>query len=294
MARRPRPCEASDAPGTVASVTTPPRVPADVSRVFELEPHGPDVWVGESPAYPWGRIFGGLVVAQALLAATRTVHPDHTVHSLHGYFILGGDPNEPVRYEVDRLRNGRSFSTRQVVARQSGGAIFNLSCSFQRFEGGVETQTADFPADAPVPSTIAYEIEGSGIERFEVRQPAGRPRSLVWARFPAGLPDDPIVHACALAYLSDTNAMDAVAAAHPRGIPEGDGWGDTYMSASLDHAIWFHRPVRADDWLLFDLAGHGILRTRGLSTGHVFSADGVHVATIAQEGLIREIRSVGT
>lgn len=267
----------------------PPRIPADVSRAFELEPHGPDVWVGESPVYPWGRIFGGLVVAQALLAATRTVQPEHTVHSLHGYFILGGDPAEPVRYEVDRLRNGRSFSTRQVVARQSGGAIFNLACSFQRHEDGVETQTAEFPTDAPDPTTMAFDIDGSGIERIEVRQPAGRPRSLVWARFPAGLGDNPIVHAGALAYLSDTNCMDAVAAAHPRGIPEGDGWDTTYMSASLDHAIWFHRPARADDWLLFDLDGHGILRTRGLSTGHVFTRDGQHVATIAQEGLIREV-----
>jgi acyl-CoA thioesterase-2 len=262
-------------------------VSTDVSRVFELEPHGPDVWVGESPLYPWGRIFGGLVVAQALWAATQTVALEHSVHSLHGYFILGGDPNEPVRYEVERLRNGRSFTTRQVVARQSSGAIFNLACSFQRFEEGVETQTADFPADAPDPTTIVAVAEGSGIIRYEVPVPPHTPRSLVWSRFPGPLPDDPRVHACALAYISDTNAMDAVASAHPRGIPEQDQWHDTYMSASLDHAVWFHRLARADDWLLLDLVGHGIIRTRGLSTGHVFSADGQHVATIAQEGLIR-------
>jgi len=268
-------------------VSQPPRVPADVSTVFDLEPHGKDVWVGESPAYPWGRIFGGLVVAQALLAATRTVVPEHTVHSLHGYFILGGDPTEPVRYEVERLRNGRSFTTRQVVARQSGGAIFNLACSFQRHEEGVETQSAAFPAEAGDPTTVAYQRDGSGIDRYEVPERSGRPRSLVWSRFPSQLPDDPVIHACALAYLSDTNAMDAIAAAHPRGVPENDDWSGTYMTASLDHAVWFHRPVRADDWLLFDLDGHGVIRTRGLSTGHVFSADGQHVATIAQEGLIR-------
>ena len=109
----------------------------------------------------------------------------------------------------------------------------------------------------------------------------------MWSRYPLALPDDPRIHACALAYLSDTNAMDAVASAHPRGLPDPDEWHDVYMTASLDHAVWFHRPPRADDWLLLDLDGHGIIRTRGLSTGHVFSADGQHVATIAQEGLIR-------
>ena len=268
-------------------MTVPP-TPTDLRRVFQLEPHGPDVWVGESPLYPWGRIYGGLVVAQALWAATQTVVPEHSVHSLHGYFILAGDPNEPVRYEVERLRNGRSFTTRQVVARQSSGAIFNLACSFQRHEEGVETQTATFPADAPDPSTIRAEAEGSGVVRYEVPLPKGSPRSLVWSRYPLALPDDPRIHACALAYLSDTNAMDAVAASHPRGLPEpGQPWDEMYMSASLDHAVWFHRPVRADDWLLLDLDGHGIIRTRGLSTGHVFSADGQHMATIAQEGLIR-------
>ena len=266
-----------------------PHIPADLSRVFELEPHGPDVWVGESPAYPWGRIFGGLVVAQALLAATRTVVPEHSAHSLHGYFILGGDPREPVRYEVERLRNGRSFTTRQVVARQSGGAIFNLACSFQRHEDGVETQTADYPTDAPDPASVPYQRDGSGIHRYEIPLPAGTPRSLVWSRFPSALDDDPRLHACALAYLSDTNAMDAIAAAHPRGIPVEDDWDATYMTASLDHALWFHRAARADDWLLFDLDGHGIIRTRGLSTGHVFTAGGEHVATIAQEGLIRQL-----
>ena len=269
-------------------MTPPERIPADLQHVFELEPHGPDTWVGESPAYAWGRIFGGLVVAQALLAAVRTVSPAHAVHSLHGYFILGGDPTEPVRYEVDRLRNGRSFTTRQVVARQSGGAIFNLSCSFQRHEPGVETQTAGYPADAPPPPVAAVTREGSGIDRHEVPQLAGVPRSLVWARYPLPLGEEPHLHACALAYLSDTNAMDAIAASHPNGNP-GDDWDETYMSASLDHAIWFHQPARADDWLLFDLDGHGIVRTRGLSTGRVFTAAGLHVATIAQEGLIRQV-----
>lgn len=272
-------------------MTIDDQTPADVSRIFELEPHGPDVWIGESPQYPWGRIYGGLVIAQALWAATQTVVTDHAVNSLHGYFILGGDPTEPVRYEVDRIRNGRSFTTRRVVARQSGGAIFTLSCSFQRHESGVETQTADFPPDAPDPYSEIHSVEGSGLHRIDVKLAEPRPRSLVWSRFPVELPDEPALQACALAYLSDTNPMDAVATAHPRGMPSHDEWHDTYMTASLDHAMWFHRPAKADDWVLLDMDGHGIIRTRGLSTGHVFTGDGQHIATIAQEGLIREIEA---
>ncbi len=263
-------------------------MPADATRIFELEPHGPDVWVGESPTYPWGRIYGGLVIAQALWAATQTVVDDHRLHSMHSYFILGGDPSEPVRYEVDRIRNGKSFTTRRVVARQSNGAIFNLSCSFQRHEAGAETQTAEFPIGLADPNNVVPYVEGSGVERYDHPLDPGTPRSLVWTRYPLGLGDDPRKHLCALAYLSDTNAMDAVASGHPRGMP-AENWDDVYMSASLDHAMWFHRPVRADDWLLIDMAGHGILRTRGLTTGHVFGVDGTHIATIAQEGLIREI-----
>jgi len=262
--------------------------PADIARVFELETHGPDVWVGESPDYPWGRIYGGLVIAQALWAATQTVEPEHALHSMHGYFILGGDPAEPVRYEVDRLRNGRSFSTRSVIARQSSGAIFNLSCSFQRHEDGVETQTATFPTDAPDPDSVEHYREGSGLDRISVEL-GDQPRSLVWARWPGDLPDDPRIHACALAYMSDSNAMEAVVHAHPRGAPAEDEWDETYMCVSIDHALWFHRPVRASDWLLFDMDGHGITRTRGLTTGHVFANNGDHIATIAQEGLIREL-----
>ena len=264
--------------------------PADLTNVLRLEAHGPDVWLGESPHYHWGRIYGGLVIAQALLAATQTVIQEHSVHSLHGYFILGGDPTEPVRYEVNRIRNGRSFTTRTVVARQSGGAIFNLSCSFQRFEDGVETQTADFPTGLADPETSPWAKEGSGVDRFDIKLDEGDPRSMAWVRYPLPLGDDPRIHACALAYLSDTTPMDAVAASHPNGMPEtSEQWHDTYMSASLDHAMWLHRPTRADDWLLMALKGQGIIRTRGLSTGPVFSADGQHVATIAQEGLIRDL-----
>ena len=268
------------------------RVPADVRGIFELESHGPDVWVGDSPAYPWGRIYGGLVVAQALWAATQTVRPEHAVHSLHAYFILGGDLSEPVRYEVDRVRNGRSFTTRRVAARQSGGAILTLGCSFQVQESGPQAQSAVFPADLPSPESLAMEWD-AGAQRAEAPPGDGLPGSRVWTRYPLPLGEDPRLHACALAYLSDMNPINAVSASHPVGIPE-ETWDETVMAASLDHALWFHRPLRADDWLLMDLTGHGLIGSRGLATGPVFDGAGSHVATIAQEALLRERPAKGS
>lgn len=265
----------------------------DLGRVFALEPHGPDTYLGESPPYSWGRIYGGLVIAQALWSATLTVDPIHRVHSLHAYFILGGDPAEPVRYEVDRLRNGRSFTTRAVTARQSGGAILSLSCSFQVDEAGPGTQSANFPNDAGTPhgSEFAAGVEwDAGAERADVAVPNDPPRSLSWVRYPAHLDDDLRIHACALAYLSDVNPMSAVGISHPDGPISDADYRTKYMSASLDHAMWFHRPTRVDDWLLLDMTGHGVIGSRGLATGLVFQANGTHVATIAQEGLLRRRR----
>ncbi len=261
--------------------------PLDLTRVFELEPHGPDTYVGESPPYPWGRIYGGLVVAQALWAATQTVREEHAVHSLHAYFILGGDLREPVRYEVDRVRNGRSFTTRRVVARQSAGAILTLACSFQVDEGGPESQSAAFPDDVAAPDTLESELDG-GVEIRPLKVPDHPPRSRMWARYPLALGDDPRLHACGLAYVSDTNPMGAVTRSHPDyGRAGEDAWSGDFMGASLDHAVWFHRPLRADDWMLLDMTGHGLIGSRGLATGPVFDHAGVHVATIAQEGLLR-------
>ena len=263
-----------------------PQPPLDLSRVFSLELHGPDTYVAESPHYPWGRIYGGLVIAQALWAATQTVRPEHVVHSLHAYFILGGEFAEPVRYEVDRVRNGRSFTTRRVVARQSAGAILTLECSFQRYEEGDESQSQAMPAALPTPDQLP-DVYDAGLDRRELPARGGQPGSMVWARFPLPLGDDARLHYCALAYLSDMNAMDAVSNSRAGGPPvPGDEYSD-WMGASLDHAVWFHHPVRADDWLLMDMTGHGLIRTRGLATGHVFDRSGVHVATIAQEGLLR-------
>ena len=265
----------------------------DAAKILSLEPHGADAFVGESPAYEWGRIYGGLVIAQSLRAAMRTVDTEgHHVHSLHAYFILGGDPNEPVRYEVDRLRNGRSFTTRRVVARQSSGAILNLSCSFQRDEDGPDVSTSAIPTDVKPPDESEKIEWGIGIDarlEYESTDPA---RHRVWARFTGPIDDTADEHFAALAYLSDTNPMDAVVSAHPAQALAANQsadtpWDDLYMAASLDHAVWFHRAVRADDWLLFDLAPHQIKGTRGLATGDVFTANGELVATVAQQGLVR-------
>lgn len=252
---------------------------------LELEPHGADTFVGSSPQYPWGRIYGGLVVAQALTAATATVDPDHHVHSLHAYFILGGVPTEPVRYEVDRIRNGRSFSTRRVVARQSGGAILNLAASYHRIEDGPIAEGVGQP-DAPPPDEVKPSAWESG---FDFREVDPRPevgRSLAWARYTSPLPADERAHACALAFLSDANPMDAIAGRHPVTPASPDEWERTFVSASLDHAIWFHRPVRADRWLLFDMHSSHVGGSRGIATGEVYQ-DGSLVATVAQEGLLR-------
>lgn len=255
--------------------------------VLRLEPHGPDTFVGESPRYEWGRIYGGLVIAQALLAAARTIDSaGHRAHSLHAYFILGGNPAEPVRYEVDRLRNGRSFTTRQVVARQSGGAILNLSASFQRHEDGPDVSSAEAPSGIPLPEASKPLDWAIGLEARLADHSTKPPRSRVWCRFSDSIGDDPGEHEAALAYLSDANPMDAIRAAHPE-HPDSDDPGDLFMGASLDHAIWFHRSVRADDWLLFDMRSHQLIGTRGLATGDVFTRDGKLVATVAQQGLVR-------
>lgn len=261
---------------SVGSMSTQPSL--------ELEPHGVDTFVGVSPDYPWGRIYGGLVVAQALTAATRTVDPDHHVHSLHAYFILGGAPREPVRYEVDRIRNGRSFSTRRVVARQSSGAILNLASSFQRIEDGPVVQGIPRP-DAPDPDDVAASQWEAGFDYREVDPPPEPGRSLAWARYTAPIDDDPRAHAAALAYLSDANPMDAIFGRHPVTVDQGE-WHETFVSASLDHVVWFHRPVRADEWLLFDMRSPFVGGSRGVARGEVFQGDEL-VATIAQEGLLR-------
>jgi len=261
----------------------------DLSRVFDLEPHGLDTFLGESPPYPWGRIYGGLVIAQGLWAATQTVSPDHAIHSMHAYFILGGDLAEPVRYEVDRVRNGRSFTTRRVVARQSGGAILTLGCSFQASESGADLQSAAIPDGLPRPDELTKEYD-AGVERCDAPAMTEPPRSLAWARYPLALADDPRLQTCGLAYVSDLNPMNAALTAHPGWTPADGEWDEHFIGASLDHAMWFHRPVPVDQWLLLDMTTQRLVGNRGLATGPVLTTDGTHVATVAQEVLLRERR----
>jgi acyl-CoA thioesterase II len=261
----------------------------DLATMLSLEPHGPDVFVGTGPSYPWGGLYGGQIVAQSLRAAGETVDPQFRVHSLHAYFIRPGDADEPIRFEVDRIRNGRSFVTRRVVARQSIGAIFNLAASFQVDEPGTAVQAVDLP-DVPRPDGLPDG--GSWSTMFERRfVPSERPGWVAaWLRLSDALPDDPFLHACALAYVSDDIPTDAVLRLHPDLPRDADDVFDLIMSASLDHAIWFHRPFTATGWQLHEFTCHSLMSSRGVAVGHVFIEDGTHVATVSQEVLVRPRR----
>jgi acyl-CoA thioesterase-2 len=261
----------------------------DFSTMMALEQHGIDTWVGAGPRYPWGGLYGGQIVAQALRAAALTVDSAFGVHSLHAYFIRRGDHNEPIRFEVDRVRNGRSFVTRSVVARQSVGAIFNMSASFQVDEDPVEIQTAALP-DIPGPEELASDGWSPIFDRrFAPSAALDRGQVAAWLRVLDDVGDDPVLQAAAFAYLSDDLPTDAVASLHPASV-DGDQFHQRFFSASLDHAIWFHRPFRADEWHAQVFTCHGLMASRGLSIGYVFTPDGVHTATVSQEVLFRELR----
>jgi acyl-CoA thioesterase-2 len=282
----------------------------DLVRVLDLEPIEVNIFRGMSPDEDRQRIFGGQVAGQALVAAARTVPDDREVHSLHGYFLRAGDPRVPVLYEVDRLRDGGSFTTRRVVAIQHGKVIFNMAASFQVPEDGFDHA---FPMpDAPPPEdlpTLRERLERAGVpltpwlsrdRPIDIRHvdPSGpgstpeqlrRPRDPhhhVWLRADGRLPDDPIVHTVVLTYASDMTLLDTSL------LPHGGSWADpSVFMASLDHAMWFHRPFRADDWLLYAQDSPDASGGRGLSRGLVFTRDGTLVATVIQEGLIRKLRS---
>jgi acyl-CoA thioesterase-2 len=266
----------------------------DLSRLFDLEAHGADTFVGIGPQYPWGGLYGGQIVAQALRAAASTVDVDLEVHSLRSYFIRRGDHTEPIRFEVDRIRNGRSFSTRRVIARQAIGAILNLEASFQRPEVSMDLQSVSMDSGVPEPDSLESTTWTPSFDRRFVpptwSSPVAGPgagRTLAWMKVNAPLGDDQLLHRCWLAYLSDDLPTDAVRAATE--IAD-----DGRFTASLDHTMWFHRPVRADRWHLHDFTCHAFVGGRGLAIGHVFAADGVHVATVAQEVLMRGNRTAQT
>jgi acyl-CoA thioesterase-2 len=268
----------------------------DIRAILDLSPHGPDTFVGTGPQYPWGGLYGGQIVAQALRAAATTVEPQFRVHSIHAYFIRRGDHSEPVRYEVERLRNGRSFSTRRVVARQATGAILNLEASFQTAEGDVDVQPIAPPPDVPGPDGLEESAWSPAFVRAFVPDDAlrgardGGGRAAAWLRVTDDFGDDAALHAAAFAYLSDDIPTDAVVRVHPLWeLPEEERWKHQF-SASLDHTVWFHRPMRADRWHLHDFTCHSFVGNRGLALGHVFDEAGTHVATIAQEVLLRDAR----
>jgi acyl-CoA thioesterase-2 len=278
----------------------------DLLDLLELEALEVNLFRGLSPDEDRQRVFGGQVAAQALVAAGRTVDPDRLVHSLHAYFLRPGDPTVPIVYEVDRIRDGQSFTTRRVVAIQHGRAIFNLQASFHIVETGPD-HSAPMP-DVPGPDdlpTFRERIEGS-LDRFGpeatewlVRErpiesrPVDPPHWLspspraaaqdVWIRANGALPDDPLVHACVVAYASDLTLLDTAT------LPHAIGYDGHFMIASLDHAMWFHRPFRADEWLLYHQLSPSASGARGLALGHVFRRDGVIAVTVMQEGLLRPI-----
>jgi acyl-CoA thioesterase-2 len=271
--------------------------------LLDLEPIEVNIFRGLSPDENRQRVFGGQVAAQALMAAARTVEVG-SVHSLHAYFLRPGDPTVPILYEVDRIRDGRSFTTRRVVAIQHGRAIFNMSASFHVEEPGLEHA---FPMpEVPDPDTLPdfksrmapfAEQLGEWFHRprpIDIRyvdwappgatEPA-EPRANVWVRADGRLPDDPILHTCVLTYLSDMTLLDTTLL--PHGVNPW-GWGGLMM-ASLDHAMWFHRPFRADEWLLYSQDTPSTSGARGLARGLIFTHDGQLAVSVVQEGLIRVI-----
>jgi acyl-CoA thioesterase-2 len=284
----------------------------DLLVTLDLETLEHNLFRGRSPQTRWQRVFGGQVIGQALVAACRTVDVnDRPPHSLHAYFLLGGDPKVPIIYEVDRIRDGKSFTTRRVVAIQHGQAIFSMAVSFHVEETGF-THQAKMP-DVPTPDKLPSEEEirrnvlptmPEPVRRFYERE---RPIELrpveydryygnktddttfnIWIRCIERLPNDRAIHQCVLAYASDMALLDASLIPHGRSV-----FDKTIMAASLDHALWFHRPFRADEWLLYAQDSPNSSGARGFSRGSIFSADGTLIASVAQEGLVRERREQG-
>jgi acyl-CoA thioesterase-2 len=281
-------------------------VPAGLQQILDLEQIEDLVFRGRSRPVVETRVFGGEVAGQALVAAARTVGPERVVHSLHGYFLRPGDPRRPILYQVDPIRDGRSFTTRRVVGIQHGEAIFTLSASFQVKEQGLQHQVPVL--DVPDPDglrplaetlgengrALAYFAEFSRRFPIELRYPAEPPmlatargetpppRQEIWMRASGPLPDDPVLHACAATYSSDLMLLSTAL------LPHRLMFGDPRLQmASLDHAVWFHAPFRADDWLCYQQEGTWAGGARALCRGSLFDRAGTLVATVMQEGLIR-------
>jgi acyl-CoA thioesterase II len=276
----------------------------EVLELLDLEKIEENIFRGASPKDRVQRVFGGQVLGQALVAAARTVE-GRACHSLHAYFLRAGDPKVPILYEVDRSRDGTSFTSRRVVAIQHGRPIFTCEASFQVDEPGYE-HAFEMP-EAPDPESLPREDElrakvahrlpdewrawAMRPRPIETRLVAPRayfapekrpPHEMLWIRATGALPDDPALHQCLLAYASDMSLLDTGM------LPHGIGWFDNKVQlASLDHAMWFHRPFRVDDWLLYVQDSPSTSGARSFNRGTLFSRDGRLVASVAQEGLMR-------
>jgi acyl-CoA thioesterase-2 len=273
--------------------------------VLDLEQIEDNVFRGARGSEGWQRVYGGQVLGQALMAATRTVDPARPVHSLHGYFLLAGDPSVPIIYDVERIRDGGSFTTRRVKAIQHGAAIFTMSASFHKAEEGLEHQSAmpDVPPPEALPNPkdlIAglidklpaamrsywerdrpIDMRVVDISRYLSREKKA-PSQQIWFRASGRLPDDPAVHQAVLAYASDFTLLDTALIAHGKLLFDAD-----IQLASLDHALWYHRPFRADHWMLYVQDSPSAHSARGFSRGSIYTREGALIASVAQEGLMR-------
>ncbi|WP_072395970.1 acyl-CoA thioesterase II [Hyphomicrobium sp. CS1GBMeth3] len=279
---------------------------AGLLEVLDLEQLEVDLFRGISPQNGWQRVYGGQVLGQALTAAGRTVDPSRTAHSLHGYFLLGGDPAHPIIYEVERIRDGSSFTTRRVKAIQHGRAIFSMSASFHKEEEGFEHAVAmpDVPQPEELPSAAErvaelidalppdmrsywqrenpIELKPVDVSRYLSREPHP-PTQHFWLKANGRLADDPLLHQAVLAYASDFTLLDTALIAHGKLLFDRD-----IQLASLDHAMWLHCPFRADDWLLYSQDSPAAAGARGFCRGTFFTRAGRLVASTVQEGLIRK------
>jgi acyl-CoA thioesterase II len=277
--------------------------------ILDLEPLEENLFRGRGPAQGWQRVYGGQVLGQALVAAVRTVPAERFAHSLHAYFLLAGDPARPIVYNVERVRDGGSFSTRRVTAIQRGRAMFVMSVSFHVEEPGLDHQSTmpkvpppeELPSEqqlkdqliAHLPENIKsywererpIEMRPVDVSRYLARQKRA-PQQCTWMRASGRLPDAFPLHQCVLAYASDFTLLDTALIAHGKLM-----FDKNMQLASLDHALWFHRKFRADDWLLYAQDSPSSHGARGFCRGSVYTRDGVLIASVSQEGLMRERRS---
>jgi acyl-CoA thioesterase II len=283
-----------------------PSAITNLLAILDLERIEENLFRGVSPQDGWQRVYGGQVLGQALVAAVRTVPEERVAHSLHAYFLLPGDPKVPIIFQVERLRDGGSFTTRRVTGIQHGKAMFAMSASFQKSEPGLDHQIkmpkVPMPEDLPSEKELLKIFEGDipddirnywkrerpiemrpvDVSRF-LKRTKGVAEQSIWMRATGKLPDAFPLHQCVLAYASDFTLLDTALIAHGKLMFDHD-----MQMASLDHALWFHRPFRADDWLLYVQDSPSSQHGRGVCRGSVYTREGMLVASVVQEGLIRQ------